>query len=209
MAGAQTRGLLVADAVDHGAHGEAVTGTQVALVGLFAVGAHHAGEASREEQLVHLLVGAVTAALRSVDAVHHPRLQHGRRGHDAAVNAVSREFGIRVDRVAIAHGLDEVSDHGSVHLVGAGCRFADLESDVRLQLGVEGGLGLGGGVDDDGRAGVRHDVLSHPTRLRDRHGRSLSGMGSRGRPRPRSAMMLCWISSVPPPMRMANWLRRC
>ncbi len=46
-----------------------------------------------------------------------------------------------------------------------------------------------------------HDV---PVELATR-----SGVGSRGRPRTRSEMMLRWIWSVPPPMRMDHWDRKC
>ena len=113
VAGAQRRGLLGGDRLDHRARHHLIAGPQVARVALSAVGRDDRRIAGAREQLVQLelAIAGRVARLGHLHALEDPGLQHRRRRHDSAVHRLPRERGIGVHRIAIAHGLAPVPDH--------------------------------------------------------------------------------------------------
>ena len=123
--------------LDHRRQREPVARAQLAEVLLLAVGGDDRREAVRVEQCEQLAVLVARIRRRAAEAVHDPRLDHRRRGDQAAVDRCRRGVGVVVHDELVADRLAPVADHRLVDGVGSGEGRPGLDPLERLQLGEE------------------------------------------------------------------------
>ena len=136
VAGSERRLLLLGDVLDHRFGAQQVARTQVALILLGAVGGDHRGEARFVEELQsgERARGAPRFAhLLRHQPGHRPRLEHGGRRHDAAVQRARRELRVGIHGVAIVDRVAPVTDHRQVHRVARHDRIAEAHTQDRAQ----------------------------------------------------------------------------
>ena len=137
------RGLLGTDDVAHfGGDGHLLTGAQIPMVGLLAVGGDHADVSGAVEQLHHRAHGVVGRTLPG-EAEHRPHLNHGGWRHDSGVACGLGRRVVDVNRVGVAEGFHPVLDRRQVHRIPSVTRRGD-----------DGGRDLVDGFPDVGHRGT-------------------------------------------------------
>jgi hypothetical protein len=148
MPRAQRGLLLVGDVLENLRHRDDVAETGIAFDLELGVGRHDAGVTGlfdERRRVLAQLDGNTAAFGDALDLGrgHRPRLQHDRRGHDAAEPRLLREFGVEVDRVHVGERMGPVPDHRLVHRIRRDRRLAGRAgglADQRIQLFPELGL---------------------------------------------------------------------